>query len=255
MKRTLLTLLAVLLLIGVASCRRKPVSPAKPKPRPAVAEPQPADGAPEPAAPDKAVLHDYKDVSSDANKVIEKYYPKVSGLNDPAVEAKINASIAAAADMTQEVRMLMEDVDYNPEFTASGEATYNRNGILSVNVFQSFMAEGIPHESYNQVSRTFLLETGDELALADLFAPDSDWAARVDTAVRNHVGQKNIHMLRAYEGIQAPGDKSGFYLTDDGIVVYYQIYDYTSYMDGVLQVTVPWSAVADILAPRLAQPS
>jgi hypothetical protein len=252
-----LAAVAILFLAAATSCHKKPAAPATPKPAAHSKAPeQKKPGAPEkPAAPGSAKITPYEDVNSSADKVIEKYYPRVSGLGDPAVETAINTAIEQAAGMNAKTRMLMEDKEYNPQFTSQAKVTYNRNGILSLSVFQTFTAEGMPNESYIQTSRTFRLEDGAQLALADLFAPHTDWAARIDSAMRNRVAADNIHLLREYEGIAAPGDKSGFYLTDDGIALYYQIYDYTSYMDGFLEVTIPWSAVQDILAAPLQQAS
>ena len=254
MKRTLLSLIIILILVAAASCHKKPAARVKPKPGAHRSMPDPLPPAPG-AGPEKAVLKPVEDVDNSDKKMIEKYYPEVQGLGNAEVEAKINASIRQAADMNDQVRMLMEDVEYNPSFVSEGKATFNRDGLLSVSVFQTFMARGLPHESYVQTSRTFRLADGAELKLADLFKPGSDWAERVNGAVRKHVAGSGISLLRGYEGVDAPDDRAGFYLTDEGIVVYYQIYDYTSYMDGVLEVTVPWGAVLDILAVAVAQPA
>lgn len=236
-----------------ASCRKKQPEPKTPKPAVKHNLPGPDHGKTPSGktGADKARIEPCEDISSDADRMIEKYYPCVSGLPDPAAETAVNASIRKAADMNEQTRLLTEDKGYNPQFSSEASVTYNRNGILSVSVFQTFMSGGMPHESYVQDSRTFRLSDGRELKLADLFVRGSDWAARVDRAVRSHVAGQDINLLREYEGIAAPGDKSGFYLNGKGIVVYYQIYDYTAYMDGILEATVPWSEVEDILAAPL----
>lgn len=251
--RVALSCLILPLALCAASCRRKQPEPKPPRPAVKHKAPGPEHGKPRDSngRADKALIEPCEDISSDADKMIEKYYPCVSGLPDPAVETAVNASIRRAADMSEQTRLLMEDKGYNPQFSSEASATYNRNGILSVSVFQTFMSAGAQNETFVQDARTFRLSDGAELKLADLFTPGSDWSARINRAVRSHVAAQDIRLLREYEGVTAPGDKSGFYLNEQGIVVFYQAYDYTSYMDGILAVTVPWGDVSDILAMPL----
>lgn len=90
---------------------------------------------------------------------------------------------------------------------------------------------------------TFDSKTGKTITENDLFVPG--YEERLTESLRNHLSDCNIEKDMLFEPEIFPSEN--FYLTPEGITYIYQRYEIGPYAIGIIEVTVPWSEIQDIL--------
>ena len=136
------------------------------------------------------------------------------------------------------------------EFLPYGESmsyrlTLQTEGLVSVaRSYYANSVTGAAHPANFQFSETFDLATGEKLALWDCFT-DPD-AAR--TRVLDLLAQKGADAGYAQESLEAELNEDYFYLNDEGLVIYYQPDTLAPYAAGLLEFTLPYADLQDLLA-------
>ena len=90
---------------------------------------------------------------------------------------------------------------------------------------------------------TFLLDSGEEVTESVLFI--DGYEERLTEALRAHLLDDIEHPDMLFETEITPS--GNFYITEKGITYIYQRYEVGSYAMGIIEVTVPWSEIQDIL--------
>lgn len=150
-------------------------------------------------------------------------------------------------DATEGFRLRKVQVD------VSHSVTYNAGDLLSVTIKEWAYTGGAHPMSYLRAF-TFDTRTGDRLALADIFRPDADYRARLNAAMGAQIAERKIPVF-SFTPFAGVKDNQEFYLTADGLVVYYQLYAYTPYVFGFLEFPIPYAQLADLLKPGLIPPA
>ena len=189
-------------------------------------------------------------------------YPQISGLKDSKVQDSINAVLKQAADSAvAEGRSNAKDM---AQWIADGytggvtlcetyfdyEIKYNQNGLLSV-VLSDYQYSGGAHGSTIQSSYTFDLTTGKDLSLADLMTPDSGYTAFINASIRKQIDSR-VKTGGLYEftpGFTDIGEDPPYYVSDEGLVFYFQQYEYFPYAAGIQEFTIPYADLTSMLKP------
>lgn len=182
-------------------------------------------------------------------------YPQVYGLG-PAGEkitqtltaeidgylAKLAGSVSSDAKDGFRLRKVQIDVSHT--------VTFNTDKLLSVTIREWAYTGGAHPMSFLRAF-TFDPATGDRLTLADLFTGGADYRARLDAIMAAQIAERQIPIFTftPFAGVR---DDQEFYLTADGLVVYYQLYEYTPYVFGFLEFPIPYGQIADLLKPSVA---
>ena len=87
------------------------------------------------------------------------------------------------------------------------------------------------------------LQTGRDDQLSDLFVTDADYRGFLNQFVRRE-GSKRNYPLWGFNGIRPD---SSFYLTKEGIVLFFQPYEIAPYSEGVVRMLVPYGDLAGML--------
>ena len=103
---------------------------------------------------------------------------------------------------------------------------------------------GAAHPSNFQFSETFDLTTGEKLTLDDCFTD----AAAGRTRVLDLLAQKGGDAGYSRESLEAELNDAYFYLSDEGMVIYYQPDTLAPYAAGLLEFTLPYADLQDLLA-------
>ena len=196
-------------------------------------------------------------------------YPVLSGPWSQSALDTINAVFKQAADAAlsqgrQNAKELQETVNIRK---ASGveddgtlqcatyfdyEAKYNQNGLLSI-VLSNYQYAGGAHGGTVQTSYTFDLKTGKQLKLSDLMNASSGYQKYFDTQIRSQIDAR-VKSGALYEFPNSPfktlGSNPDDYLSDDGIVFYFQQYQYFPYAAGIQEFTIPYGSVSSMLNPN-----
>lgn len=157
---------------------------------------------------------------------LEVYYPMVIGSKNLAVQNKVNDAIQNL------VQQLIREQGYyeNPmtQITGYYEIKTNERGILSLALINDAYYGGA-HGLTVIKSITADLETGKIYNLQDLFKPDSNYVERISDIVEKKIKDRNIYLLGDFKGIRPDQD---FYIADKALVIYFQLYELTSYAFG-----------------------
>jgi len=168
-------------------------------------------------------------------------YPQVEGLGSKG--DKINQTIArevAGFSLQHQAPDHSGQVGY--------KVVFNRNHLLSVRLRESFYVQHAAHPMSYQRGFTFDTKTGDLLRLEDLFQPGANFRSRLDELAKQQLAQRRIILLKPYPGIS---DQQEFYLTDGALIIYYQLYEYTAYVYGFIELPIPYEQLAGLIRPEL----
>jgi hypothetical protein len=171
-------------------------------------------------------------------------YPQTEGLGEKG--ERINQVIAQEIDTFANQHDLPQhsgQVGYKVEF--------NKNYFLSVKLRESFYVQNAAHPMSYQRTFTFNLRTGGLLQLSDLFLPGRDYAPKLNAFAKQQLAERHIALLRPYKGLSPTQE---FYLTPDALIIYYQIYEYTAYVYGFLELTIPFDQLYGFIRPELTWP-
>ncbi|WP_349410706.1 DUF3298 and DUF4163 domain-containing protein [Pseudalkalibacillus sp. SCS-8] len=162
-------------------------------------------------------------------------YPKIVNMKDKQVEQAINHKI-------RELVMYLEEEGNLPDTTVDIRYTdkVNRNGVYSVVFVLFYYTEHAAHPMEIQKALTFSTLTGKCYSFSDLFQPNSYYKTRLTRYVKGFVKDENIQLIHE---IQPVSDEQEFYLTNDSLVLFYQLYTYTPYVYGFLEVPIPLNDV------------
>lgn len=209
------------------------------------------------------VVTDEKTEKQDGLLKLSLQIPQISGLADSRVQNSINqvfqkAADDAKADGEKNAADLKQSIADG--YGGSGQCetdlnyriSYNRNGLLSV-VLLSYAYAGGAHGSSIQSSYTFNLTTGKDLPLSDLMVSGSGYAAYINKQIRGEIDRR-VATGGLYEFDTGKftdiGTDPSYYLSDSGVVFYFQEYEYFPYAAGIQEFTIPYADLKTMLRPE-----
>lgn len=137
--------------------------------------------------------------------------------------------------------------DYTKKGTGTYEIKLNGKGLLSLTLDNFTYAEGAAHGLTLRKSLTADLESGKIYALEDFFLKGSDYRGVLSEEIKQQIRERDIPLTTPFERI---GPNPDFYLTEKGLVLYFQQYEYTPYVWGFPEFLIPYSRLTGILDPK-----
>lgn len=201
---------------------------------------------------DTVVINTIREKSETATLKITIQYPQLEGLDNAAVQEKLNSLFAelafAAKNRAKEAEknLISEQIAWGikAECYFTYEVKYNRQGLLSI-VFSDYQYGGGAHGLTVQSSYTFDLKTGTEYELKDLFKVGSDYVSLISNEVKKQMEERDMTvLLNPFHSIKADQD---FYLTDNAVTVYFQAYEYLPYAYGIPEFPIDFSILEEWL--------
>lgn len=183
------------------------------------------------------------------NVKIDLKYPQVSGLANSQVQRNLNlffrriAIRARIQGLKCAASLTLEDYGRSAqcETYLTYKTAYNQNCLLSL-IFSNYQFSGGAHGSTIQSSYTFDIRSGRELKLGDIISTDKETIdfinSRIKKEIDRRVAAEELFVLQAFESI---GKNPSFYLSVEGIVFYFQQYEYFPYAAGIQEFTIPFS--------------
>jgi hypothetical protein len=180
--------------------------------------------------------------------LLQIHYPRVEGLPDPAVQEQINL----------EIEELVQDLLTNPDNLHPGyepgsteiiigyAVEVNRNSILSLR-FEVYSMPEMAANGFTKVkSLTVNLEDGQMYMFADLFIPGSGYVQAINEIIKQEFAARDIPMINEFESID---EDQEFYLTDNALVIYFQLFVYTPHYVGIPEFPIPYYMLKDYVNP------
>ncbi|UFJ39285.1 DUF3298 and DUF4163 domain-containing protein [Brevibacillus humidisoli] len=127
------------------------------------------------------------------------------------------------------------------------EVKYNQHNWLSI-VFYDYVYTGGAHGITNASSYTFSLTDGKLYGLKDLFREGTSYVETINREIKKQIEQKvqdgELYLLSPFASID---EDQEFYLTDDALVIYFQVYEYTPYAAGIPEFSIPMKQLSNML--------
>ena len=89
------------------------------------------------------------------------------------------------------------------------------------------------------------LESGQDLALKDLFVDNYDYASIINQEIKNQISNGEPIYFEGDMGFQGISEAQAFYLQDDALVMVFQQYEIAPYAAGIPEFTIPLSLFGD----------
>lgn len=191
-------------------------------------------------------LNDVKITTQTLEKVIPEAsikveYPQLSGLRNKAAEASMNALLQERAKSFVE-GALKETKENQPspngspyEYLGNYTVTYNRGGLLSI-LEQTYAYTGGAHGISVREGLTFRLSDGKLLTLDEVLRKNPDFRKIVDPSIAKQLEQTEGY----FGGFKTIGSNPDYYLKNNGVVIFFQLYDYLPYAYGFPEFYFPF---------------
>lgn len=159
-------------------------------------------------------------------------FPKVEG----GAGETINSAVCAAVMDRAEYLGISVFTDYRVE--------YNRNGIFSIRMFLYDMY-GEEEARIDCVPLTFNSETGELYHISDFFdSEDQNWRGRIPDIITAQAADYQMVLL---SDILPISDDRQFYITDEAVVLMYDLYEIATFSAGEPEFEIPVDDIAECL--------
>ncbi len=157
-------------------------------------------------------------------------------------------SFETVAYKTRLIDSMPESIKAGLTFMAEYEVFRTDAQIVSL-IQRVYQYTGGAHGMTRQAGHTIDRASGRRLNLADLFVHGASYTERLNRFVLEEGRARQLPMWD-FKGI---GAQSAFYLSDAGVVLFFQQYEIAPYSAGIIQMQVPYELLADILQPGIAR--
>ncbi len=180
--------------------------------------------------------------------LVQIHYPRVEGLPDPEVQEMINLEIEGLVQdlLTNPDNLHPAYEPDNTQITIVYAVEVNRNSILSLR-FEVYSMPEMAANGFTKVkSLTVNLEDGQIYTFADLFIPGSGYVGAINEIIKQEFAAQDIPVINEFESID---EDQEFYLTDNALVIYFQLFVYTPHYVGIPEFPIPYYMVEEYVDP------
>lgn len=122
--------------------------------------------------------------------------------------------------------------------------TYNKNCTISL-YFDKYEFTGGAHGNTIRNSDSWYLPTGRRISLNELFSRSINPRTYIINVINTQIAEQikngnNIYFENYQENVAKYFNPSSFYLTDQGIVIYFQQYEIAPYSSGIPEFLIPY---------------
>lgn len=176
--------------------------------------------------------------------------PVIEGMNNKKIQNNINTSffrdaISFKNKLEKEAILGFEDAKKNNypfrvyQAYIDYKVTYLDNNIISIPVTY-YSYTGGAHGMTEMISRNIGLETGNEIALKNLFKEGTDYKSIIKQEVIRQIKlEPGIYFEDAIKTVEEIKEDPSFYFENGHIVVYYPLYSIAPYASGIREFRIP----------------
>ena len=182
---------------------------------------------------------------------VDMVFPLVQGVKDKQVEEKINQTIQK--DVLNFKEMLKTESEKylqgakeegweirKYEASAYYIVHYQKDDLLSLSVFYYRYTLGA-HGHTLQRAYNFNLESGEEILLGDILKGKRDYVDIINQEIKRQIELNPQEYFSEWSVFQSISEEQTFYLIEDGIVVYFGLYEIAPYASGIRYFNIPYS--------------
>ena len=182
---------------------------------------------------------------------VDMVFPLVQGMKDKRVEEKIN-QIFQKDILNFKNQLQAESEDYLKLARSEGweirkyVATtyyivhYQKDNLLSLSVFYYSYTLGA-HGYTLQRAYNFNLENGKEILLSDILKEKKDDVDIINQEIKRQINLNPQEYFTEWAVFQSISQEQPFYLIEDGMVIYFGLYEIAPYASGIRYFKIPYS--------------
>ena len=182
---------------------------------------------------------------------VDMVFPLVQGVKDTQIEEKINQTIQKDVHNFKEM-LQTESEKYLQGAKEEGweirkyEAFayyivhYQKDDLLSLSVFYYSYTLGA-HGHTLQRAYNFNLLNGEKILLSDILKEKKDYVYVINQEIRRQIELNPQKYFSEWSVFQSISEEQPFYLIEDGIVVYFGLYEIAPYASGIRYFKIPHS--------------
>lgn len=175
-------------------------------------------------------------------------YPQLKGVTNRRIERELNRVLLAKSyEMIRDHGYVS---DRTKVITGNYEVKLNRQGLISLVLEQFAYAEGAAHGLTLRTSFNAYALTGERLEFDDLFI-QGGYRELAEQEIKKQIRERDLSLIAEFESL---GKDPDYYLAPEGIVIYFQLYEYTPYALGFPEFVLPYAMIGDKLRPDLPFP-
>ena len=182
---------------------------------------------------------------------VDMLFPLVQGMKGKQVEEKINQIIQEDI-LNFKNQLQTESEEYLQSARSEGWeikkyiATtyyivhYQKDDLLSFSIFYYSYTLGA-HGYTLQRTYNFDLVNGEEILLGDIFKENKDYIDIINQEIKRQINLNPQEYFSEWSVFQSISQEQPFYLIEDGIVVYFGLYEIAPYASGIRYFKIPYS--------------
>ncbi|CEO35673.1 copper amine oxidase domain-containing protein [[Clostridium] sordellii] len=135
---------------------------------------------------------------------------------------------------------------YKYEAYVDYDIGYNKNNIISIPITM-YEFTGGAHGFTTLKPFNYNLKTGEPIKLKDMFKDDVDYKDIINKHINKEIDKNKDIYFQGEDGFKGISDNQTFYIDNDGIVVYFGLYDIAPYSTGIPKFKLTWDEIGKYL--------
>ena len=177
--------------------------------------------------------------------------PVIQGLEDKQIEDEINQTIQEDI-LNFRYRIQAESEEYLQSAKSKGEEIrkyiasayyiihYQKDSILSISVFY-YCYIGGAHGCTVQEAYNLNLVNGERITLPEILKEKKDYVEIINREIKRQIKLNPDAYFEKGAAFQSISPEQPFYLIEDGIVIYFGLYEIAPYSSGIRYFKIPYS--------------
>jgi Protein of unknown function (DUF3298) len=198
----------------------------------------------------------FKETNQTPPFTITSQMPQLTGSDDPRVAAfnqRLNELVTKEVDIWRQSFLQNTAPTVNNGSTL--DVTYTLlsqiGDLWSFKFDSSFYSDGAAHPGLNSLTLNYDLGQGRELALADLFLPNTNYLEAISKYCIAELSKQPFFDGPFSEGAQpTPENYRNWNITSDGLMITFDEYQVAPYAAGPQKVVVPYSELQALINPQ-----
>ena len=203
------------------------------------------------------ISQSFKETNQTPLYTITSQTPQLAGSNDPRVQMfnqRLNELVQKEVDTFRQsfLQNTAPPVSNGSFLEVTYEVVSQIADIWSLKLDFSFYSDGAAHPGLYSITVNYDLGQSRELALSDLFLPNSNYLEVISKYSIADLKRQNPEIDNSFLGGAAPTPENyrNWNITPDGLLITFDEYQVAPYAAGPQKVIMPYSELRAVIAPR-----
>lgn len=182
------------------------------------------------------------------------YYPKVQGLDDEDVEAKINNRLRRLSYFIPENEQgnlestpITEDDVLDYDYYGDFSIKYFKDNLLGLEIEGYYYPVRAAHGMPIKKTPIIDLKTGEFYTLSDLFMGGVNWLGELNNIIKDMIDNDDNYDYVFKDQFKGINPNQGFYVDEDNLYIYFQPYEIGPYSAGFITFKIPFSKIQGMI--------